>query len=178
MENTGINKLCEEKADVYSDTKSELMSKKNVETKSETSSEAKSETSSEAKSETSFEAKSGASSEAKSGTSFEAKSETSSEINAEASSEANSEINAELITKELYSVYLKCVQAVPVMVKDKESGKQVPSGIYQFDARCALKALQLLGDALGVFKEKSTQEGNTPLSYEELLKSGGFDYEF
>ncbi len=154
MENTGINKLCEEKADVYSDTKSELMSKKNVETKSETSSEAKS------------------------GASSEAKSEISSEINAEASSEANSEINAELITKELYSVYLKCVQAVPVMVKDKESGKQVPSGIYQFDARCALKALQLLGDALGVFKEKSTQEGNTPLSYEELLKSGGFDYEF
>jgi len=117
-------------------------------------------------------------SKTKAETSSDESSDTNSETNSYTNSYTNSEINAELITKELYSVYLKCVQAVPVMVKDKESGKQVPSGIYQFDARCALKALQLLGDALGVFKEKSTQEGNTPLSYEELLKSGGFDYEF
>ena len=136
MENTDIDKLCEEKADVYSDTNSEIMSK----TKAETSSDESSDTNSEASSD------------------------ESSDTNAETNSHTNFEINAELITKELYSVYLKCVQAVPVMVKDKESGKQVPSGIYQFDARCALKALQLLGDALGVFKEKTTQEGNTPLS--------------
>ncbi len=91
---------------------------------------------------------------------------------------SENEINSDLIAKELYSVYQKCIQAVPVMVKDKETGKQVPSGIYQFDARCALKALQLLGDALGTFKEKSSTDEASALSYEDIIKNGGFEYEF
>ncbi len=86
-------------------------------------------------------------------------------------------ITPALVAEELYNVYLRCMQEVPVMIKDKETGKQVPSGVYQFDARCALKALQLLGDAVGLFKERSTSETQS-CSYEEFLKSGGYDYEF
>jgi len=86
-------------------------------------------------------------------------------------------ITPELVAFELYAVYLKCMQEIPVLVKDKETGKQVPTGVYQFDARSALKALQLLGDAVGLFKDKSTTPTQTQ-TYEDFLKSGGFDYEF
>jgi hypothetical protein len=86
-------------------------------------------------------------------------------------------ITKNLVAVELYNVYLRCMQEVPVMMKDKESGKQVPTGVYQFDARCALKALQLLGDAVGLFKEKVAVE-NQSCSYEEFLKSGEYEYEF
>lgn len=86
-------------------------------------------------------------------------------------------ITPSLVASELYCVYSRCMQEVPVMTKDKETGKQVPTGVYQFDARCALKALQLLGDAVGLFKEKTNQSGES-CSYEEFLKSGGYDYEF
>ncbi len=86
-------------------------------------------------------------------------------------------ITKTLVAVELYNVYLKCMQEIPVMTKDKESGKQVPTGVYQFDARCALKALQLLGDAVGLFKEKVSVE-NQGCSYEEFLKSGEYEYEF
>ncbi len=86
-------------------------------------------------------------------------------------------ITPELVAFELYAVYLKCMQEIPVLTKDKETGKQVPTGVYQFDARSALKALQLLGDAVGLFKDKSTTPTQTQ-TYEDFLKSGGFDYEF
>ena len=86
-------------------------------------------------------------------------------------------ITPSLVALELYNVYSRCMQEVPVMTKDKETGKQVPTGVYQFDARCALKALQLLGDAVGLFKERS-EKSNESCSYEEFLKSGGYDYEF
>ena len=85
------------------------------------------------------------------------------------------EITAELVTAELYRVYLRCMQEVPVTAKDKETGKQVPTGVYQFDSRCALKALQLLGNALGVFKDKGEGESGG-ISYEEMLRSSG-EYE-
>ena len=87
------------------------------------------------------------------------------------------EITSDLVKTELYNVYLRCMQEIPVMAKDKETGKMVPTGVYEFDARCALKALELLGDALGIFKEVSTPTEATQ-SYEEFLKSGGFNYEF
>ncbi len=86
-------------------------------------------------------------------------------------------ITPELVAFELYSLYLKCMQEIPVLTKDKETGKQVPTGVYQFDARSALKALQLLGDAVGLFKDKSNAPAETQ-TYEDFLKSGGFDYEF
>lgn len=86
-------------------------------------------------------------------------------------------ITPELVAMELYNVYSRCMQETPVMTKDKETGKQVPTGVYQFDARCALKALQLLGDAVGLFKDRSS-ERNEGCTYEEFLKSGGYDYEF
>ncbi len=86
-------------------------------------------------------------------------------------------ITPKVVAEELYNVYLRCMQEVPVMTKDKETGKQVPTGVYQFDARCALKALQLLGDAVGLFKERQQTEEQS-CSYEEFLKSGGYDYEF
>ena len=87
------------------------------------------------------------------------------------------DINSELVKMELYNVYLKCMQEIPVMAKDKESGRMVPTGVYEFDARCALKALELLGDAVGVFKQPVVTSQEAP-NYEEFLKTGGYSYEF
>lgn len=96
---------------------------------------------------------------------------------AEEHEKQESKITPEIVADELYNVYLRCMQEVPVMAKDKETGKQVQTGVYQFDARCALKALQLLGDAVGLFKGKSAGETES-CSYEDFLKSGGYEYEF
>ncbi len=87
------------------------------------------------------------------------------------------EITSALVIRELYEVYLRCMQEVPVTKKDKETGKQVPTGVYQFDARGALKALQMLGDAVGVFKNNSEQREEV-MSYEEFLQNETYKFEY
>jgi hypothetical protein len=87
------------------------------------------------------------------------------------------EITQSLVASQLYRVYLRCMQEIPVTAKDKETGKQVPTGIYQFDVRSALKALELLGDAVGLFKPTQTDDAK-PQTYEEFLKNENYDYEF
>ncbi len=87
------------------------------------------------------------------------------------------EITQSLVANQLYHVYLRCMQEMPVTVKDKETGKQVPTGVYQFDVRSALKALELLGDAVGLFKPTQTDDA-TQQTYEEFLKNENYDYEF
>ena len=91
--------------------------------------------------------------------------------------QAVGEITQSLVANQLYRVYLRCMQEIPVTVKDKETGKQVPTGIYQFDVRSALKALELLGDAVGLFKPTQTDDAK-PQTYEEFLKNENYDYEF
>lgn len=66
----------------------------------------------------------------------------------------------ERICLELIKVYERCMQAEPVTKKGAE-GDNV-CGEYKFDARGAMKALELLGQSLGVFRPEvrvSADEG-------------------
>lgn len=78
-------------------------------------------------------------------------------------------INPESIYMKLHNVYSRCMQAEPVMVWDKEAKEWVQSGQWQFDARNALKALELMGKSQGMFVEKVINE-NRNMSLEEYLK--------
>lgn len=79
-------------------------------------------------------------------------------------------INPETIIVRLQNVYNRCMQAVPVMIWDKEAKEWVQSGEWQFDAKNALKALELMGRSQGMFVEKIISE-NRNMTLEDFLKS-------
>ena len=89
----------------------------------------------------------------------------------------NSITKTEIISR-IDEVYKRCVQAEPVLVYDKELKSHVNSGEWKFDASNALKALKMLGDAVGLFKPDEADGEASSLSYEEFLKEGpvSFDY--
>lgn len=77
-------------------------------------------------------------------------------------------VNAEWVRVKLKEVVDRCMQAVPVMISQRnEDGKmeQVPSGEFKFDSGGANKALENLGKHLGMFTEHSV------LTIEHELKS-------
>lgn len=62
-------------------------------------------------------------------------------------------ISPEYVAAELISVYRRCMQAEPVMGTDPETCSPIALGKFEFDARGALKALELIGDSMGMFKK-------------------------
>ena len=62
-------------------------------------------------------------------------------------------ISPEYVAAELISVYRRCMQAEPAMGKDPETCSPVALGTFEFDSRGALKALELIGDSMGMFKK-------------------------
>lgn len=75
-------------------------------------------------------------------------------------------ISRETLSLDMLEVYRRCMSAEPVMVWDREQGRWTPSGEWQFDSKGALKALELLGDSLGMFTQKVEQTGNTTVHVE------------
>lgn len=78
-------------------------------------------------------------------------------------------INPESVYMKLLTVYRRCMQAEPVMVWDGEVREWVPSGEWQFDAKNALKALEMMGKSQRMFVEKVINE-NRNMSLEDYLK--------
>ena len=74
----------------------------------------------------------------------------------------------ESILVKLIKVYNRCMQAEPVMEWNSEAKEWVPSGEWQFDARNALKSLELMGKSQGMFTDRVINE-NRNLSLEEYL---------
>ena len=84
-------------------------------------------------------------------------------------------LTAEAVVMMVFDIYTRCIGGTPVLVYDKHTRTWNETGEWKFDASNALKALQLLGDAVGAFKKQVNLE--TKINYEELLKemSGGYD---
>lgn len=78
-------------------------------------------------------------------------------------------LGPESIIIKLHSVFRRCMQAEPVMEWDREKKEWVPSGVWQFDAKNALKALELMGKSQGMFVDKVINE-NRNMSLEDYLK--------
>lgn len=58
------------------------------------------------------------------------------------------------IMLDLHRVKSRCMEAEPVMMWDRASKSWVPSGVWKFDSKGAVKALELLGTQIGMFQKK------------------------
>lgn len=68
-------------------------------------------------------------------------------------------LSANSIMAEAAKVYRRCMSGEEVMEWDREEKKWVGTGKWRFDSKGALKALELMGEHLGVFEhEKNAKE--------------------
>lgn len=80
-------------------------------------------------------------------------------------------IEEEGIKLRLVDIYNRCMQAEEVLVWDRDEKAWVPSGEWKFDSKGALKALELMGDSLGMFQKQVNVDARGSL--EEYLEKLG-----
>lgn len=87
-------------------------------------------------------------------------------------------LTQESVLLKILEVYDRCMQHRPVTEWDYEQGEYKETGEYEFDAKGALRALEMLGKHLSMFTQKiehsgSVETGNSELSsiLEQLRKS-------
>jgi phage terminase small subunit len=89
-------------------------------------------------------------------------------------------ISRETVSTKLIGIYNRCMQAEPYLEWDSEEHAYVQKGQFIFDAKNALKALELIGDSQGMFIQKTVNE-NYNMTVEEYLSKmdkSGKDYEY
>ena len=69
-------------------------------------------------------------------------------------------LTPESIAVRLFEIYGRCMQKKPVMEWDYEQREWVESGFWQFDARGAVKVLELLGKNMGMFTDRVQVSGS------------------
>lgn len=72
-------------------------------------------------------------------------------------------LTQESVLLNLLEVYDRCMQHHPVMEWDHEQGAYKETGEYAFDAKGALRALELLGKHLSLFTNNVSLEGVIPV---------------
>jgi len=83
-------------------------------------------------------------------------------------------LTTEAISLKMIEVLERCMQAEPVLEWDSKEKDYVPTGIWKFDARGAVKVLELLGKNAGMFKDKVELSGDTGFRIELPEKTEGF----
>lgn len=73
-------------------------------------------------------------------------------------------ISQDYVVLQLIDTYNCCREPKPVMKYDYEARQWVESGMYQFDSKGALKALELLGRHLGTMAAPGAEGEEDPLS--------------
>lgn len=61
-------------------------------------------------------------------------------------------ITADMVLIEALKTYQKCLSPTPVLQRNEKTGKYEEVGIYTFDSKGALKALDMLGKATGLYE--------------------------
>lgn len=77
-------------------------------------------------------------------------------------------LSADAVIIRLMDVYEKCMALQPVMVWDSEQHCKVESGEYMFDSKGALRALELIGNHLNMFKTQVQLGGTLELEQNKL----------
>lgn len=70
-------------------------------------------------------------------------------------------LSADSIMAETVKVYRRCMQGEEVMAWNPEDKEWQGTGEWKFDSKGALKALELMGEHLGVFERESDPAANT-----------------
>lgn len=86
-------------------------------------------------------------------------------------------VSQDYVITQLIDTYNCCRQPKPVMEYDYAKKEWVESGVYQFDSKGALKALELLGKHLGTTATPGAETEDDPLSKSlaEFAKGLGSD---
>lgn len=74
---------------------------------------------------------------------------------------------------EVWNVYKRCATAEPVMIWDSNLREYVESGEWKFDAKGALRALDMLHSMVEKLDRHDEDEGG---SYEDMIASGGREF--
>ena len=80
------------------------------------------------------------------------------------------------IAAEVWKIFERCTQQRPVEIWDSEKHKYVFAGLWQFDVKGALKALDMLRQMLPEMKQDDG--GGDGTSLEDMLMNGGGGREF
>lgn len=75
-------------------------------------------------------------------------------------------ITPETVAADLSRVYRRAMQIEPVLARNKETGEMEPTGEYIFDGKTAVRALELMGDSLGMFEKGMRVESDGKLVIE------------
>lgn len=85
-------------------------------------------------------------------------------------------LNADMVVLETFKTYQKCAELIPALQRDEKTGKYVEVGVYQFDSRGALRALEQLGKHFGMYEKKTAAPSGAENNLlEQLLASTGED---
>lgn len=68
-------------------------------------------------------------------------------------------VSQDYVVMQLIDTYNCCREPSPVKEYDAASGEWVETGMYQFDSKGALRALELLGKHLGMYNDKLQVSG-------------------
>ena len=84
-------------------------------------------------------------------------------------------ISADMVVLETLKTYQKCLSPTPVLQRNEKTGKWEHVGVYAFDSKGALKALEMLGRCTGAFDRKQDpgDEGNNLM--DQILAATGED---
>lgn len=76
---------------------------------------------------------------------------------------------------QLKDIYEKCSVGKPVLEWDYDNHKMVETGEYTFDSKGALKAMEMIGNYLGMFKDNVTLSGAAPVRIVDDMGDGDSD---
>ena len=79
-------------------------------------------------------------------------------------------VSSETVALRLEKIYRRAMADVPHMSWDSECREYVPDGTWCFDGRTALKALELMGDSIGMFEKKISAQASV-IGIEDYLRS-------
>lgn len=84
--------------------------------------------------------------------------------------EARTEISADYVLTNLREIAERCMQKQPVFTKGEQATDEQGRAIWTFNARDAIKALELLGKNLGLFIDKTEIKADTNYTLFDLMR--------
>ena len=84
--------------------------------------------------------------------------------------EARTEITADYVLTNLREIVERCMQKQPVFTKCEQATDEQGRAIWTFNARDAIKALELLGKNLGLFIDKTEIKADTNYTLFDLMR--------